>query len=172
MRRTLGGLSFVVLLLSTGAMSQPAVPTHIALMPMANGSNPADLDFQGGSCDITSNGEGLACSFQQVFLSPVPEDPATCRIVTNRYEQSFKKQDERRWVSVDPPQGPCGQTTVTTIERDEKSLAAFWRVAITIKRVATAGGTQCAVDDLPETLRSTSDRRPLGCTFVVAASLE
>lgn len=174
MRRTLLAATTLVLLCSTGVMSQSAV-SHIAIMPMANMSKPADLDFQGGACDIDRAGTTMTCAFQQVFLTPVPEDPTTCRVVTNRYAQIFRKEDDRRWVSSDGPDGPCGITTVTTLERDDKSLPAFWRVTMTTRKVvakADASGQCAGLDEAPETLASTTVRRPLGCSFVVAGSLE
>jgi hypothetical protein len=141
-------------------------------MPMANLSQPADLDFQGGTCDIDAAGTAMRCRFQQVFLAPAPEDRATCRIVTNHYDQAFARRDARAWVASEGPDGPCATMTVTTLERGEGSLPAYWRVTLTIERAATLTSAACAGGKEVERLASTAARRPLGCSFVSAGSLE
>ncbi len=141
-------------------------------MPMANVSEPGELDFQGGTCEIDATGNAMRCGFQQVFLTPVPEDRTTCRIVTNRYDQAFTRQDARRWVSTDGPEGPCGTVAVTTLERDDHSLPAYWRVTLTIRRSSSVSTGACAGEKQVDTLASTAVRRPLGCSFVTPGSLE
>jgi hypothetical protein len=158
------------------AGASQAGPSHITIMPMANMSRPDDLDFQGGSCEIDAAGASMTCAFQQVLLTLAPNDPTTCLITTNRYQQTFKKQDARRWVSTEGPDA-CGVVAETTLQQDEKSLAVYWRVAMnTRKTLANKGrdvSSSCgSVDDAPETLASTDAGRPLSCKSVKASSLE
>jgi hypothetical protein len=165
------------MLMSGGAgVPQTQTPGRITVMPMANMSRPTDLDFQGGSCDITASGTAMTCAFQQVLITPAPEDPSTCRIVTNHFTQTFSKQGDRSWVNSEGPDGPCGTVTETTIEQDVRSLAAFWRVTMNVRKRSTArspDGSRCgAADEPPETLTSTDVKRALRCTSIVAASLE
>jgi hypothetical protein len=165
------------MLMSGGAgMTHAQVPGRITVMPMANTSRPADLDFQGGSCDINTADTVMTCGFQQVLITPIPADPGTCRIVTNHYTQTFSKHGERNWVNSEGPAGPCGTVTETTIEQDVRSLAAFWRVTMIVTKKSTALGadaSRCGPMDGPtETLTSTDVKRPLSCTSIVAASLE
>ena len=171
LRALVVALMAVVVSGGAGAETQP---THIALMPMANMSKPADLDFQGGTCDLKADGSTMTCAFQQVFITPVPEDRTACRIVTNHYVQTFHRQADRQWVSREGPEGPCGVMTVTTLEQDARSLSAYWRVTMTLHRMTTAkdAGTRCANSDPDETLASTDARRPLPCVSISAGSLE
>jgi hypothetical protein len=65
--------------------------------------------------------------------------------------------------------------TVTTLEQQERSLPALWRVALTIRKTATKTVRDPAVcgdlADTSETVMSTEVRRPLSCRFVKASSL-
>src|SRR5579863_8371670 len=109
MLRSASVAATLFMLMSGGAgITQTLAPGRITVMPMANMSRPADLDFQGGSCDITAAGTAMTCAFQQVLITPAPEDPATCRIITNHYTQTFSKQGDRAWVNSEGPDGPCG----------------------------------------------------------------
>jgi hypothetical protein len=169
-------VALFMLMLGGAGITQAQAPGRITVMPMANLSRPADLDFQGGSCDINAAGTAMTCAFQQVLIAPSPEDPATCRIVTNHYTQTFSKQGDRGWVNSEGPNGSCGTVTETTIEQDARSLAAFWRVTMSVRKRSTArsaDGSRCGgADEPPETLTSTDVKRPLRCTSIVAASLE
>jgi hypothetical protein len=160
---------------SLTAASQTTAPSHVTLVPMANMSKPGDLDFEGGGCDIDASGGTMTCSFQQVLLTPVRDDPTTCLITTNRYEQTFKKQDARRWTSTDDPEGPCGIVATTTLQQEANSLAALWRVTMSMRKIATNKNRDVArcgnVDETLEVLASTDARRPLSCTFVRGSSL-
>src|SRR5438270_628208 len=116
--------------LSALAVGQNRTSSHIILIPMANMSQPADVDFQGGTCDIDTTGDKMNCAFQQVILSPLQDDPTTCSITTNRYEQLFKKQDVRRWVSNVGPDGVCGVVVVTTLQQNYGGLPSVWQVSM------------------------------------------
>jgi hypothetical protein len=154
--------------------AQSAASSHITLVPMSNMSKPGDLDFEGGGCDIDGSTAAMTCSFQQVLLTPVREDPATCLITTNRYEQTFRKQDARHWTSTDAPEGPCGIVATTTLQQEANSLAVLWRVTMSMRKIATnnRGAAPCgSVDETPEVLASTDARRPISCTFVRGSSL-
>jgi hypothetical protein len=173
LRATIAAALF--LMMSNAAISQPQSPNRVTLMPMANTSKPTDLDFQGGTCDINAAGTEMTCAFQQVLIAPALDDPSTCRIVTNHYTQRFAKESERRWVSREGPDGACGTMTETSIDQDARSLVAFWRVTMSVRRRSTARAadrSRCAADDALETLTSTDVKRPLPCTAVVASSLE
>ena len=183
-RRLAGGTDDSQRLADRGAISRAVddwrvagrSSSHITIMPMANMSKPNDLDFQGGTCDINQAADTMTCSFQQVLLTLAPNDPATCRITTNRYQQTFKKQDVRRWVSTEGPDA-CGVVAETTMQQDEHSLAVYWRVALnTRKTVANRGrgvAASCGgIDETPEALASSDAGRPLSCKFVKASSLE
>ena len=43
--------------------------SHITIPFLANATRPADLDFEGGECDIDQTGNTMECQFQQVFLT-------------------------------------------------------------------------------------------------------
>jgi hypothetical protein len=160
--------------LSAFAIKQNAGPSHVILIPMANMSQPADVDFQGGACDIERTGETMRCAFQQVLLSPAPDDPTTCSITTNRYEQVFQKQDVRRWVSNVGPDGVCGVVVVTTLQQAEGGLPGIWQTSMNNQKIVTnkAASPLCnALTTTPEVLSWNYQRRALPCKFVKGGSL-
>lgn len=161
--------------LALPAVVSSQAPDHLVLSPMANMSRPGDLDFQGGSCDTDAAGDRMTCVFQQVVLTPAHGDPATCLIVTNRYSETFKKQDARRWVSSSDPEGICGVVTVTTLEQRDGGSPTFWNVTLSTQKVTTKknAAPACGVEDEPpETLASTNARRELSCRFVSGSGIE
>lgn len=168
--------SFAALVcLALPAVVSSQAPGHIVLSPMANMSRPGALDFQGGSCDIDGAGDRMTCAFQQVVLTPAQGDPTTCLIVTNRYSETFKKQDARRWVSNSGPEGICGVVTVTTLEQRDGGSPTYWNVTLNTRKIVTNknAAPSCAVqDDAPETLASTNARRELSCRSVSGSGIE
>ena len=116
----------------------------------------------------------MICAFQQVLIIPDKDDPSTCVITTNRYEQAFKKQDVGRWVSNVGPDGVCGVVAVTTLQEEKGGLTAIWPVTINTRKIVTNKGISplCNVlDETPEILSSNYQRRVLSCKFIKAGSV-
>jgi hypothetical protein len=171
----LAALSCVAL--SGFAASQARTPSHVIILPMANVSKPSELDFEGGACDVDGPGDTMKCAFQQVFIRPpLQDDPAACVIVTNRYEQTFKKQNARRWVNNDGPAGVCGVVVVTTLEQEEGDLiSSVWRVTLNTRKIVTnkaaSPGCSDVLAEMPETLSWNYRHRALSCEYIRAASI-
>jgi len=156
------------------AGSQERTARHVILTPMANMSQPADLDFEGGGCDVEASGIKMNCAFQQVLISPpLSGDPETCTITTNRYEQQFQKQDAQQWVSNSGPDGICGVVVVTTI-RQEQTVGNVWEMTMNTRKIVTnktASPICTALDEQPESLSWNYNRRALPCKFIKASSI-
>jgi hypothetical protein len=148
---------------------QPPASKRVVIASLANASNPSDLDFQGGECEIDAAGTGMDCGFQQVFLTISPLDPQTCLVTTNQYARRFQKQSPTRWVSSEGPDGECGLLDVATLE-DEGNMI-HW--SLEMKKVATRKDlASCKADQPPpEVLSWRNDRRPLPCRFIQPGAL-
>jgi hypothetical protein len=146
------------------AAVQPPVPNRVVIASLANASNPSDLDYQGGECEIDAAGTRMECGFQQVFLTISSLDPQTCLVTTNQYARTFQKQGPTRWVSSEGPDGECGLLDVATLE-DEGQMINWtleMKKVVTRKDLASCAGSQPP----PELLSWRNVRRPLPCRFV------
>jgi hypothetical protein len=157
----------IAILLCTAVASAQQIPDptrHVIVASLANASRPADLDYQAGECDIDATGRKMDCAFQQVFLTVALFDADTCLITTNRYELTFEKQGDNRWVSNEGPDGECGVMDITTLEN---SGGARWTMETRkrpIRKDASAACRQAV--DTSETLSWQNVRRPLTCKYV------
>jgi hypothetical protein len=145
-----------------------AAPSHVVIPFLANATRPADLDFEGAECEINSDGQAMACQFQQVFLTVAESVPDTCLITTNRYERTFRRQAEARWVSNEGPTGDCGLLDVATLQDD-----GGVRWTMTIRKDATKRDAAACrqIEPSTETLGWQNLRRPLPCRFVQPGGL-
>jgi hypothetical protein len=146
----------------------PAQPSHVVIPFLANATKPADLDFEGGECEVDPSGVTMECQFQQVMLTTSDLAPSTCLITTNRYQRTFQKQGAQ-WVSREGPTGVCGIVDVATL-RDDGGVR--WTME-TRKVVGSRDASpQCrALGEDRETLSWQNIRRALPCTFVQPAGL-
>jgi hypothetical protein len=147
----------------------PASPSHVVIPFLANMTKPADLDFEGGECDVDASGDRMACTFQQVFLTTSAAAPDTCLITTNRYQRDFRRDTASRWVSTEGPDGECGLLDVATLVDEGGVRWTMETHKVVTRKEASA---QCrVVDTQPETLSWQNIRRPLPCKFVQPAGL-
>jgi hypothetical protein len=138
--------------------------SHITIPFLANATRPADLDFEGGECDIDQSGNTMECQFQQVFLTTSDLAPDTCLVTTNRYERTFTKQSSRLWVSNEGPEGACGVVDVATLQDD-----GGVRWTMDTRKIVTKADASLlcrGLDEQPETLSWQNIRRALPCKFV------
>lgn len=153
------------------ASTQDATPaaTRVVIASLANDTNPSDLDFQGGECEIGRTGRTMDCEFQQVFLTISPLDAQTCLVTTNRYARTFEKTAEHVWVSREGPTGPCGTLDVSTLtdEGGGRRWMLEQRQTLTRRDDRSCSGP----DPKPEVLTWRSVRRPLPCRFVRPGAL-
>jgi hypothetical protein len=147
----------------------PSAASRVVIASLANDTNPLDLDFQGGECEIGSSGRTMDCEFQQVFLTISPLEAQTCLVTTNRYARTFEKTAEHVWVSREGPTGPCGMLDVSTLtdEGGGRRWMLEQRQTMTRKDSASCSGP----DPKPEVLTWRSVRRPLPCRFVRPGAL-
>jgi hypothetical protein len=146
-----------------------ASPSHVVIPFLANATKPTALDFEGGECELDANGTGMACTFQQVFLTTSDVAPDTCLVTTNRYERVFHRETATRWVSTEGPEGVCGLLDVATLQDD-----GGVRWTMETHKVATkkdASSTCRAFDAQQELLSWQHLRRPLPCRFVQPGGL-
>jgi len=146
-----------------------ATPAHVVIPFLASATRPADLEFEGGECELDAGGNGMACTFQQVFLTTSAVAPDTCLITTNRYERHFQRDTASRWVSTEGPEGICGVLDVATLH-DEGGVK--WTMEM--RKVVTRKDASpvCRADDTPpETFSWQNIRRPLPCRFVQPGGL-
>lgn len=138
--------------------------THVVVPSLANATNPADLDFQGGECEVDASGRAMTCVFQQVFLTIAPFDAQTCLVTTNNYARTFEKAGDAVWVSRSAPDGDCGIVDVATL-RNEGSPAQW---SLELRKSATRRDTPAcrAPDPAAEVMSWRGARRPLPCRFV------
>jgi hypothetical protein len=150
------------------ATSAPS-PSHIVIPFLANATKPADLDFEGGECELDASRNRMDCTFQQVFLTTSDLAPDTCLITTNRYERTFRRDTATRWVSTEGPEGVCGLLDVATLQNDG---GVKWTMethkAVTKKDASPACQSS---DTQAETLSWQNLRRPLPCRFVQPGGL-
>jgi hypothetical protein len=145
-----------------------ASPSRVLVGSLAK---PGALEFEGGGCERT--GDTMECTFQQVLLTHKPPSD-TCEIVTNRYQLSFVKQDARRWVSNEGPNGPCGIVAITTIEEDPKGSGTIWTMnsrKVVMNRNADES-CKLVEGEPPDDLTGNDTKRPLPCKFIVPALLQ
>jgi hypothetical protein len=143
---------------------QPPASNRAVIASLANATNPSDLDYQGGECEIDADGTAMDCGFQQVFLTISPLDPQTCLVTTNQYARRFHKQGPTRWVSSEGPAGECGLLDVATLE-DEGNMIHWsleMKTIVTRKDLASCSGASAP----PQLLSWRNARRPLPCRFV------
>jgi hypothetical protein len=157
MRRWAGLLVVLGVLLEGVGYSQNQTlrRTSIILAPVALMSRPTELDFMGGGCDLDPSGDSMVCTFQQALLIPEKDDPSVCSIYTNRYEQTFKKQDAATYISNKGPDGECGVVAVTTLKRTDNGLPSIWTVNIDTRKIVTnkdAAPICKNIDERPELL--------------------
>lgn len=146
---------------------QPAA-SHVTIPFLANATKPADLDFEGGECDVDRTGRTMTCEFQQVFLTASPLDADTCLVTTNRYERAFQKETDTRWVSREKPTGVCGVVDTVTLQDDG---GVRWTMEMR-KVITKPGSATCpAVNEPPEVLSWQNLRRPLSCRFLQPGAL-
>jgi hypothetical protein len=144
-----------------GLAAQPAPSSRLIIPSLANLSQPADLDFQAGECDVAPDGGTLECVFQQVFLTVALFDAQTCLVTTNRYARTFKKETDTRWVSREGPEGPCGVEDIATLVHGG---GARW--TLEMRRVVTRPSPSCPSVPEPEILSWQNVRRPVPCRYV------
>lgn len=135
---------------------------HLIVPALSNATQPSDLDFQAGECDVEPSGL-LACQFQQVFLTPAAFDAETCLITTNRYALTLEKQGGSEWATTDGPNGPCGVIVTTTLRN---SGGAMWEMETRTTVTKKDSSLDCRGADATETLSWRNTRRALGCRFV------
>jgi hypothetical protein len=174
-RRSVHLIRPLALLCATIAGVSSAAPTvaqsrgdgaasRLVIAMLANDTHPADLDFQGGECEVEGTGRSMECVFQQVFLTIAPFDPQTCLVTTNRYERRFEKQSDAVWVSREGPDGPCAVLDIATL-RDEGN-GVRWSLELR-KTFTDRSVPECRSDEAPvETFSWKNVRRPLPCRFV------
>jgi hypothetical protein len=151
-----------------GVVTRPRA-SHVVIPFLANATKSTDLDFQGAECERSRNRNTMTCTFQQVFLTTSAVVPDTCLITTNRYERTFRRESETRWVSNEEPQGICGVRDVATLHDDGgmKWTLEFHKV---VTRKAAAASCQ-TLDAQSETFSWQNIRRPLPCKFVQPGGL-
>jgi len=168
------------MLSTTGPLAQAGAPSssHVVIPLLANATKPADLDFQGGECELDATRTTMECVFQQAFLTTSSVAPDTCLITTNRYQRTFRRQTTgdgasratstpARWVSTEGPEGDCGMLDVATLQYDG---GIKWTMET--KSVATKKDAACrALEGEPETLSWQNLRRPLPCKYVQPGGL-
>jgi hypothetical protein len=168
------------MLSAAGPFAQAGAPSssHVVIPLLANATKPADLDFQGGECELDATRTTMECVFQQAFLTTSSVAPDTCLITTNRYQRTFRRQTAAdgasraatapaRWVSTEGPEGDCGMLDVATLQYDG---GIKWTMET--KNVATKKDAACrALEGESETLSWQNLRRPLPCKFVQPGGL-
>jgi hypothetical protein len=146
-----------------------ASPSHVVIPFLANATRSTDLDFEGGECELDTSGNGMACTFQQVFLTTSAFAPDNCLITTNRYERAFRRDTASRWVSTEGPEGVCGLLDVATLQDDGGVRWTMETHKVVTKKDASS--TCQAYDTQPEMLSWQNIRRPLPCRFVQPGGL-
>jgi hypothetical protein len=163
-------LSYAFSSRSVGAQASPGSPSaHLVIPFLAHVTNPSDLGFEGGECEVDTAAGTMDCQFQQVFLTTSDVAPDTCLVTTNRYQRTFRRQAERSWVSTEGPEGECGLLNVVTLQDD-----GGVRWTMNIRRVVTSSNAPPACranTEVIETLSWRNLRRPLPCRFVQPGGL-
>ena len=144
-------------------------PSHVVIPFLANATKPADLDFEGGECELDTSGNRMACTFQQVFLTTSAVAPDTCLITTNRYERDFRRDTASRWMSTEGPDGVCGVLDVATLHDQGGARWTMETHKVVTKKDASPACQ--AYDTQSETLSWENIRRPLPCKFVQPGGL-
>jgi len=141
-----------------------AQSTRVTIPFLASATRPADLAFEGGTCEIGNSGATLRCDLQQVFLTTSDLAPDTCLITTNRYERVFTKETDTRWVSREALEGPCGVIEVSTLQ-DEGAVRWTMETRKTVTNKDAAASCP-QLDNAVDTLSWRNIRRRLPCRFV------
>ena len=151
------------------AARAPVAPSHVVIPFLANATNPAALEFEGGECDVDAAGTSMDCVFQQLFLTTSEVAPDTCLATTNRYQRVFHRDTPNRWVNKEGPDGVCGVVEVVTLQDDG---GVKWTMET--RRIATAkdAAPSCRTPDGPSEILSWQNvRRSLPCHFVQPGGL-
>jgi hypothetical protein len=143
--------------------------SHVVIPFLANATRSADLDFEGGECELDASGNTMACTFQQVFLTTTAVAPDTCMITTNRYERRFRRDAPTRWVSTEGPEGVCGLLDVATLQDDGGVRWTLEMHKVVTKKDAAL--TCRTLDAQSETFSWQNIRRPLPCKFIQPGGL-
>ncbi len=147
----------------------PASQTHVVIPFLADASKSTDIEFEGGECELDASRNGMACTFQQVFLTMSAVAPDTCLITTNRYDRVFRREAASRWTSTEGPDGLCGVLDVATLQDDGGVQWTMETHKVVTKR--NASPTCEAFDTRSVTLGWQNIRRPLPCRFVQPGAL-
>ena len=151
------------------APARPASPSHVVIPFLANTTKPADLEFEGGECDLDASGNRMTCAFQQLFLTTSQVAPDTCLVTTNRYERVFQRDSPNHWTSREGPQGVCGVVDIATLQ-DQGGVR--WTMELRKDVTKKDGGPSCpTIDVTPEVFSWQNIRRSLPCRFVQPGGL-
>jgi hypothetical protein len=142
--------------------------SHVVIPFLASATRPDDLAFEGAECEVDGAGTTMDCEFQQVFLTTSDVAAGTCLITTNRYQLTFRRQSDARWVSAEEPAGECGLSNVVTLQDDG---GVRWTMSIRRSAVSRDAPACRALEDSTETLTWQNLRRPLPCRFVQPGGL-
>ena len=143
-------------------------PSHVVIPFLASATKPDDLGFEGGECEVATAGDRMDCQFQQVFLTTSDQAPGTCLVTTNRYQLTFLRQADGRWVSTEGPSGECGILDVVTLE---DGGGVRWTMNIR-RTVSNQDASACrTIAESSETLSWQHLRRSLPCRFVQPGGL-
>jgi hypothetical protein len=148
-----------------------AVPeTHLTIPYLANATSPNDLDFTAALCDLTPDGQRMACRFRQVFVTQASFDQTACVITTNGYERTFAREGAARWTASDPPDGPCGIVETATLE---DGGGTHWTMTLTRRATRNADTAACRAEaGDAETYSWQNVKRTLPCTTIQPGAIE
>lgn len=176
LRRACAAVGFALLIAtvasSSGRAQTPgaasAVETHVTI-PYLVSTKPGDIEFAAAECDVTQSGEQMACRFRQVFVTVASIDTTACVITSNGYEQTFRRNTAKLWLSVSQPVGDCGMVESTTLE---DSGGTRWTMTIETKPTRGGDRAECRVTDLPAVYGWSDIKRTLPCTTIQPGSIE
>lgn len=173
LRRSAGALVMLAAGLDQGTLHAQRVvvrpPASHVVIPFLASSKASDLEFEGAECELAGNGNTMACTFQQVFLTLSAVAPDTCLITTNRYERTFRRESPTRWTSIQAPEGLCGVRDVATLQDDG---GVRWTLELRKDVTKKGAGASCqTIDAAVETFSWQNIRRPLPCKFVQPGGL-
>jgi hypothetical protein len=165
-----GAVAIAVCLFTAIDFAQSAThSSHLTIPFLANATKPMDLDFEGGECEVASDGAKMTCQFEQVMITTSDVAPQTCFVTTNHYDRIFEKETATRWVNRQAPEGACGIVDTTTLQDDG---GVKWTMEM--RKIVTAKNAPPAcrdADERPEIMSWQNVRRPLPCTFIQPGSL-
>lgn len=164
-RTSASTIAAAIVILSAAVVAQS---NHVVIPFLASATKPSELGFEGGECSLSASGRVMNCEFQQVFLTTSDIAPDTCLVTTNRYERSFTKQPDGRWVSTLGPTGICGVMDTATLADNG---GVRWTMEIQKTATRRDAAPSCTSDAPAETLSWQNIRRPLPCRFVQPGGL-